>query len=109
MRSKLHEVVHTRVKGALAAGASHYEVDVERVSEGYILPDEDDLAEAEAWRVLNIVERPDAALARHLEEEVVSPVSPLGVGSYSDTTALDDAEGAASPPSDASANYPVGL
>jgi hypothetical protein len=46
MRSKLHGAVHTRVKQALVVVASHYEVDLERVSEGYILPEEDDLSKA---------------------------------------------------------------
>jgi hypothetical protein len=47
VRSELCEVVHLRVKRALAVIASHYEINLERVCEGYVLPDEHDLAEAE--------------------------------------------------------------
>jgi hypothetical protein len=44
-REKLHEVQHTGVKRALAIIASHYEIDLEEVSEGYILLKGDDPAE----------------------------------------------------------------
>lgn len=74
------------MKRALAVVASHYEVDLERVSEGYILPEEDDLVEVEARRLVDVVKGPGAALARHFEEEVVPPISPLGARSYSATT-----------------------
>lgn len=96
-RSELHEAIHTGVKRALAVIASHYEVDLEQVSKGYILPDEDDLAEVEVRRLADVIKRPGAALACHFEEEVV----PLGVGSYSTAMAPDDAKGATSPPSEA--------
>jgi hypothetical protein len=101
MQSELREAIHTRVKRALAVVASHYMVDLKRVSEDYILPDEDDLAEAKALSLADVVERPGATLAHHFKEEVVPPMSPLGVGSYSAATPPDDADGAASPPSDA--------
>jgi hypothetical protein len=67
------------------------------VCEGYILPDEDDLAEAEVWRLADIVERSSLKLARHFKAKVVPPVSPLDAGSYSAVTPPDDAEGAVSP------------
>ena len=35
---ELHNVVHLGVKRALAEVASHYEIDLERVCEGYVLP-----------------------------------------------------------------------
>jgi hypothetical protein len=38
------------------------------VSDDYILPDEDDLAEAEVWRLADVVKRPGTVLARHFEE-----------------------------------------
>lgn len=63
MRSKLCEAVHTGVKWALAVVASHYEVDLERLSEGYILPDEDDLAEAKIQRLTDFIEGSGAVLA----------------------------------------------
>ena len=68
MRSELRKAVHTGVKRALVVVASHYEVDLKRVSDGYILPDEDDLAEAEVWRLADVVKRPGMVLARHFEE-----------------------------------------
>jgi hypothetical protein len=71
------------------------------VREGYILPNEDDHVDMEVRRLANVVERPGAALAHHFEEEVVPPISPLSARSYSAATPLDDAEGAASPPSNA--------
>jgi hypothetical protein len=97
MQSELHEAVHTGVKWALVVVASHYEIDIKRVCEGYILPDEDDLAEAEVRRLDDVVEGLGSSLAHHFEEEVVLLVSPLGTGSYSAVTPLDDAEGTASP------------
>jgi hypothetical protein len=78
MRSELREAVHTGVKRALAVVASHYEIDLERVCEGYILSDEDDLANAEVRKLVDVVKGPGSALARHFEEEVVPPVSPPG-------------------------------
>jgi predicted HD phosphohydrolase len=48
MWSKLCEALHMGVKRALAFVASHYETDLERVSEGDILLEGDDLAEVEA-------------------------------------------------------------
>jgi hypothetical protein len=84
------------VKRVLAVIASHYEINHEWVCEGYILLKEDDLAEVEVRRLAGVVERSGSALARHFEEEVVPPVSPLGVGSYSTATPPDDKEGVAS-------------
>lgn len=55
MRSELHEALRIGVKRVLAVVASHYEIDLKRVSEGYILPEGDDLAEADAWRLANVV------------------------------------------------------
>jgi hypothetical protein len=39
--------LHHGVRWAFAVLASHYDVDLERVSEGYCLPDEDEAALAE--------------------------------------------------------------
>ena len=41
---RLHEALHHGVRQAFAVLASHYDVDLERVSEGYCLPDEDEAA-----------------------------------------------------------------
>jgi hypothetical protein len=47
VRSRLREALHHGVRRAFAVLASHYDVDLERVSEGYCLPDEDEAALAE--------------------------------------------------------------
>jgi hypothetical protein len=47
VQGELHRVVHLRVKRALAVVASHYEIDLERVCDGFVLPDEPELAAAE--------------------------------------------------------------
>jgi hypothetical protein len=42
VRGRLREALHHGVRRAFAVLASHYVVDVEQVSEGYCLPDEDE-------------------------------------------------------------------
>jgi hypothetical protein len=44
VRGRLREVLHHGVRRAFAVLASHYDVDLERVSKGYCLPDEDEAA-----------------------------------------------------------------
>ena len=77
--------------------ASHYDVDLERVSEGYCLPDEEDAALAEVQRLDAAVEGPRAALASSFEVEVFPPVSPSEAVPDS-AEGGNDAEGAAPPP-----------
>jgi hypothetical protein len=48
---RLREALHHGVRRAFAVLASHYVVDLERVSEGYCLPDEDEAALAEVQRL----------------------------------------------------------
>jgi hypothetical protein len=79
--------------------ASHYDVDLERVSEGYCLPDEEEAALAEVQRLDAAVEGPSAALASSFEVEVLPPVSPSGAGPDS-VEGGDDAERASPPPAD---------
>jgi hypothetical protein len=47
VRSRLRGALHHGVRRAFAVLASHYDVDLERVSEGYCLPDEEEAALAE--------------------------------------------------------------
>jgi hypothetical protein len=47
VHGRLHEALHHGVRRAFVVLASHYVVDLERVSEGYCLPDEDEAALAE--------------------------------------------------------------
>ena len=51
VRGRLREALHHGVRRAFAVLASHYNVDLERVSEGYCLPDEEEAALAEVQRL----------------------------------------------------------
>ena len=62
--------MHTGVKRALAVVSSHYAVNLEAVSDGYVLPEDDEEADAE---VAKLMEAPGTALASLFEEEVVPP------------------------------------
>jgi hypothetical protein len=86
VRSRLHGALHHGVRWAFVVLASHYDVDLERVSEGYCLPDEEEAALAEVQRLDAAVEGPSAALASSFEVEILPPVSPSEAG-------LDSAEG----------------
>jgi hypothetical protein len=73
--------------------ASHYDVDLEWVSDGYCLPDEEEAALAEVQRLDAVVEDPSAALDSSFEVEILPPVSSSEAGP-------DSAEGAAPPHAD---------
>jgi hypothetical protein len=45
---ELHGAVHLGVKWALAVVASHYEIDLERVCDSYVLPNKPELAAAQS-------------------------------------------------------------
>jgi hypothetical protein len=94
MRSRLRGALHHGVRWAFAVLASHYDVDLERVSNGYCLPDEEEAALAEVQRLDAAVEGPGAALASFFEVEILPPVSPYEVGPDS-TAGRNDTEGAA--------------
>lgn len=95
VRSELHGALHIGVKRALAVVSSHYEVDLERVSDGYVLPEDEDAAEAEVQRLEDIAEGPGATLASYFNEEVVPSVSPPGAGSHFEATPASEAASAA--------------
>jgi hypothetical protein len=99
VRSRLRGALHHGVRRAFAVLASHYDVDLERVSEGYCLPDEEEAALAEVQRLDAAVEGPSAALASSFEVEILPPVSPSEAGPDS-AEGGNDAEGAAPPPAD---------
>jgi hypothetical protein len=99
VRSKLRGALHHGVRRAFAVLASHYDVDLERVSEGYCLPDKEEAALAEVQRLDVAVEGPSTALASSFEVEVLPPMSPSEAGSDS-AEGRNDAEGAAPPPAD---------
>jgi hypothetical protein len=106
VRSRLREALHHGVRWAFAVLASHYDVDLERVSEGYCLPNEDEAALAEVQRLDAAVAGPSAVLASSFEVEILPLASPPGAGSDlaeggDGAEGGDEAEGAAPPPSDA--------
>jgi hypothetical protein len=99
VRNRLRGALHHGVRRAFTVLASHYDGDLERVSEGYCLPDEEEAALAEVQRLDAAVEGPSAALASSFEVEVLPPVSPPGAGPDS-AEGGNDAERAAPPPAD---------
>jgi hypothetical protein len=106
VRSRLRGALHHGVRWAFAVLASHYDVDLERVSEGYCLPDEDEAALAEVQRLDAAVAGSSVVLASSFEVEILPPVSPSEVGpdlteGGGGAEGGDEAEGAAPPLGDA--------
>jgi hypothetical protein len=99
VRSRLRGALHHGVRRAFAVLASCYDVDLERVSEGYCLPDDEDAALAEVQRLDAAAEGPGAALASFFEVEILPPVS-LSEAGPDFAVGRNDAEGAAPPPAD---------
>jgi hypothetical protein len=99
VHSRLRGTLHHGVRRAFVVFASHYDMDLERVSEGYCLPDEEEAALAEVQRLDTTVEGPSAALASSFEVEILSPVSPSEAGP-DPAEGGNDAECAAPPPAD---------
>jgi hypothetical protein len=87
-------VLHHGVRRAFAVLASHYNVDLERASEGYCLPDEDEAALAEVHWLDAAAVGPSAVLATTFEVEIL-PLAPPS------EARADLAEGAAPPLGDA--------
>jgi hypothetical protein len=77
VRGRLREALHHGVRRAFAVLASHYVVDLERVSEGYCLPDEDEAALAEVQRLDAAAAGPSAVLATTFEAEILPPAPSL--------------------------------
>jgi hypothetical protein len=99
VRSRLRGALHHDVRRAFVVLASHYDVDLERVSEGYCLPDEEEAALSEVQRLDAAAEGPGAVLASFFEVEILPPVSPSEARPDS-AAGGNDAEGAAPPPAD---------
>jgi hypothetical protein len=99
VRNRLRGALHHDVRWAFAVLASHYDVDLERVSEGYCLPDEEEAALAEVQRLDVVVEGPSAALASSFEVEILPPVS-LSEVKPDSVEGGNDAKRAAPPPAD---------
>ena len=99
VRSRLRGALHHGVRRAFAVLASHYDVDLERVSKGCCLPNEEEATLAEVQRLDAAVEGPSAALASSFEVEILPPVSPSEAGPDF-IEGGNDAEGVAPPPAD---------
>jgi hypothetical protein len=100
VRGRLHGALHHGVRRAFAVLASHYDVDLDRVSEGYCLPDEDEVALAEVQRLDAAVAGPSVLLASSFEVEILSPESP-SEAKLDSTEGGNVTEGGAPPPADA--------
>ena len=75
MRERLRGALHTGVKRTLAVISSHYvSVDLPAISDGYVLPDDDEEADAVVTKLMEAAEGPGMALATLFEEEVVPPL-----------------------------------
>ena len=99
VHDRLRGVLHHGVRLAFAVLASHYDVVLERVSEGYCLPAEDEAALAEVQRLDAAVAGPSAVLASSFEVEILPLASPSGAGPDF-AEGGNNAEGAAPPPAD---------
>jgi hypothetical protein len=99
VHSRLRGALHHGVRRAFAVLASHYDLDLEWVSEGYCLPDEEEAALAEVQRLDAAAEGQGAVLASFFEVEILPPMSPSEVEPDS-ATGRNDTEGAAPPPAD---------
>ncbi|XP_066323683.1 uncharacterized protein [Miscanthus floridulus] len=81
VHERLRGALHTGVKRALAVIASHYVgVDLQAISDGYVLPDDDNKADEVVTKLLEVAEGPGTVLATLFEEEVVPPPPSADVG-----------------------------
>jgi hypothetical protein len=99
-RGRLREALHHGVRRTFAVLASHYDVDLERVSEGYCLPDKDEAALAEVQRLNAAAASPSVVLASSFEVEILS-LAPPSKAEADLADGGNEAEGAAPPPGDA--------
>ena len=64
VHERLWGALHTGVKRALAVVSSHYAgVDLEAISDGYVMAEDDEKAEEEVLKLVEAVEAPSTALA----------------------------------------------
>ena len=78
---QLRGALHAGVKYTLAAVSSHYaDVDLEAISDGYVLAEDDEEADAEVTKLMEAAEGPGTALAKLFEEEVVPPTPSVDAG-----------------------------
>ena len=81
VHERLHGVLHTGIKHALTVVSSHYTgVDLEAVSDGYVLAEDDEEADEEVMKLMEAADAPGTALAKLFEEEVVPPTPTTDAG-----------------------------
>ena len=81
MRERLRGALHTGVKRALAIISSHYiGIDLPAISDGNVLPDDDEEADAVVTKLMEVAEGPGTTLATLFEEEVVPPLPSADAG-----------------------------
>ena len=81
VRERLQGALQMGVKRALAVIASHYiSVDLQAISDGYVLPDDDEEADEEVAKLIKVAKGPGTALAKLFEEEVVPPTPSADAG-----------------------------
>jgi hypothetical protein len=97
VRGRLREALHHGVRRAFVVLASQYVMDLERVSEGYCLPDEDEAALAEVQRLDAAAVGPSVVLATTFEAEILPP-APSSEAGADFAEGGDEAGGAAPSP-----------
>ena len=81
VHERLRGALHTGVKRALAVIASHYiGVDLQAISNGYVLPDDEEEADEAVAKLMEAAEGPGTTLAKLFEEEVVPPTPSADAG-----------------------------
>ena len=81
VRERLRGALHTGIKRALAVISSHYAgVNLMAISDGYVLPEDDEEADEEVTKLMEAAEGPGTALAKLFEEEVVPPTPSADAG-----------------------------
>ena len=69
------------VKRALAVISSHYAgIDLKAISDGYVLPEDNEEADEEVAKLMEAAEGPSTALAKLFEVEVVPPTPSADAG-----------------------------
>ena len=69
------------VKSALAVVSSYYAgINLEAIGDGYVVVEDDEKAEEEVMKLVEVAEAPSTALARLFEEEVVPPTPSVDAG-----------------------------
>ncbi|XP_066347736.1 uncharacterized protein [Miscanthus floridulus] len=85
LSGRVHEqlwgALHMGVKHALAVVSSHYaSIDLKAVSDGYVMAEDDEKAEEEVMKLVEVAKAPSTALTRLFEEEVVPPTLIIDAG-----------------------------